>query len=123
MHKFNLTDIFNNRLTIEGGNTLTIYPADAGFMATGFTLGWQEAKSLSDYLKDCSEYLHLSEVIERLKAAYPDMLIWQLPTPLLIDAYHARDNAVQLVTDGVVQEIVKLVQQELANEGASNAAE
>ena len=51
------------------------------------------------------------------------MLIWQLPTPLLIDAYHARDNAVQLVTNGVVQEIVKLVQQELANEGASNAAE
>lgn len=123
MHKINLTDIFNNRLTIEGGNTLTIYPADAGFMATGFTLGWREAKALSDYLKDCSEYLHLSEVIERLKAAYPDMLIWQLPTSLLIDAYYARDNAVQLVTNGVVQEIVKLVQQELANEGASNAAE
>lgn len=122
MHKLNLFDIFNNRLTIEGGNTLTIYPDAAGFMAAGFTLGWQEAKALSDYLKDCSEYLHLSEVIERLKNAYPDMLIWQLPTPLLIDAYYARDNAVQLVTDGVVQEIVKLVQQELANEGASNAA-
>ena len=122
MHKINLFDIFNNRLTIEGDNTLTIYPADAGFMATGFTLGWQEAKALSDYLKDCSEYLHLTDVIERLKVAYPDMLIWQLPTPLLIDAYYARDNAVQLVTNGVVQEIVKLVQQELANEGTSNAA-